>query len=682
MIEMDQLDIKAASVLDGYLVRKDLVRTFGHQFPVPTYVVEFMLGRYCASINQEEIDEGLEIVQRQLKSRTVRAGEEELFKARARENGEVKIIDLITARLDDKTDSYIAALPSLRLTDVRISPELANEHERMMTGGFYAEINLNYDAAIAQENKGRPFGIESLREIQLSKRDVLDILAEARKDFTTDEWKEFLFRSIGIEPEGLSHRQQDALMLRMVPFVERNYNMVELGPRGTGKSHLFQQISPYAHLVSGGKATVAKMFVENTPKGRRGLVCQYDVVCFDEVSGISFDQKDGVNIMKGYMESGEFSRGKESIRADGSIVMLGNFDVDIEHQQRVGHLFGPMPPEMRDDTAFMDRIHAFLPGWDVPKIGKELLTDHFGLVSDFLSECWNQLRNQSRVSVLQNRVFFGGALSGRDTNAVNKTVSGLLKLLYPGEGSIADDDIEWAVRVAMEARRRVKEQQKRIGAAEFRNTHFSYVMGTDGIEKFVSTPELHSENSISGDPLEPGQVWSISPGGGEDHPGLYRIEVNEGPGSGLKILNKPVPPAFKESMGFAEQNLYARSQQLVGDKNPRHHEFTVQLRAFDASKSGAKLGMASLIALCTALLKKSVRGGLIIGGEITLGGSIEPVHNPVMIAEIAVEKGASALLMPVSCRRQLVDLSDEMATKIDIKFYSDARDALLKAIVE
>ena len=682
MIEMDQLDIKAASVLDGYLVRKDLVRTFGHQFPVPTYVVEFMLGRYCASTNQEEIDEGLEIVQRQLKSRTVRAGEEELFKARARENGEVKIIDLITARLDDKTDSYIAALPSLRLTDVRISPELANEHERMMTGGFYAEINLNYDAAIAQENKGRPFGIESLREIQLSKRDVLDILAEARKDFTTDEWKEFLFRSIGIEPEGLSHRQQDALMLRMVPFVERNYNMVELGPRGTGKSHLFQQISPYAHLVSGGKATVAKMFVENTPKGRRGLVCQYDVVCFDEVSGISFDQKDGVNIMKGYMESGEFSRGKESIRADGSIVMLGNFDVDIEHQQRVGHLFGPMPPEMRDDTAFMDRIHAFLPGWDVPKIGKELLTDHFGLVSDFLSECWNQLRNQSRVSVLQNRVFFGGALSGRDTNAVNKTVSGLLKLLYPGEGSIADDDIEWAVRVAMEARRRVKEQQKRIGAAEFRNTHFSYVMGTDGIEKFVSTPELHSENSISGDPLEPGQVWSISPGGGEDNPGLYRIEINEGPGSGLKILNKPVPPAFKESMGFAEQNLYARSQQLVGDKNPRHHEFTVQLRAFDASKSGAKLGMASLIALCTALLKKSVRGGLIIGGEITLGGSIEPVHNPVMIAEIAVEKGASALLMPVSCRRQLVDLSDEMATKIDIKFYSDARDALLKAIVE
>ncbi len=424
------------------------------------------------------------------------------------------------------------------------------------------------------------------------------------------------------------------------------------------------------------------MFVNNAT-GQRGLVCQYDVVCFDEVSGISFDQKDGINIMKGYMESGEFSRGKESIRADGSIVLVGNFEVDVEHQQRIGHLFGPIPPEMRDDTAFMDRIHAYLPGWDVPKISKELLSDHFGLVSDFLSEFMSQLRRESRISTLQNRVHFGGALSGRDTNAVNKTVSGLLKLLYPGgTDHVPDDDLEWAVRIALEARRRVKEQQKRIGAAEFRNTHFSYVIGDDGVEKFVATPELQSENSISSDPLEPGQVWSISPGGMDDHPGLYRIEVNEGPGSGVKILNKPIPPAFKESMGFAEQNLYARAMQLAGDKDPRHHEFSIQLRAFDAAKSGAKLGVAALIALCTSLVKKSVRGGLIIVGEINLGGSIEPVHNAVTIAEIAVEKGATALLMPVACRRQLFDLSDDMATKIGIQFYSDARDALLKAMVK
>ena len=680
-VELDDMDRRAVEVLDGFLVRKDLVQTFSRQFPVPTYVVEFLLGRYCASVDPEEIEEGLKIVQRQLQSRTVRAGEEELFKSRAREEGEIKLIDIITARLDTKNDTYVAVLPSLQIKDARISPQLVNDHERMLTGGFYAEITLRYDAAVAKEKAGRPFGVEAIREIQLSSRDVLEKLGKAREQFSTDEWKGFLLRSIGMEPSGLQPRQKDALFVRMIPFVERNYNLVELGPRGTGKSHLFQQVSPYAHLISGGKATVAKMFVNNAT-GQRGLVCQYDVVCFDEVSGVSFDQKDGVNIMKGYMESGEFSRGKESIRADGSIVLVGNFDVDVEHQQRIGHLFGPLPPEMRDDTAFMDRIHAFLPGWDVPKVNKDLLTSHFGLVSDFLSECWSQLRTHSRVSVLQARVQYGGALSGRDTTAVNKTVSGLLKLLYPVPHEVPDADLEWAVRLALEVRRRVKEQQKRIGAAEFRNTHFSYVLGEDGVEKFVATPELQSSSDIGDDPLEPGQVWTISPGTGEENPGLFRIEVNEGPGSGVKILNKPVPPAFRESMGFAEQNLYARPTQLVGDKDPRQHEFTVQLRAFDAAKSGGKVGVSGLVALCTALLRRSVRGGLIIVGEVNLGGSIEPIHDPVNLVEIAVEKGAQVVMMPVSCRRQLIDLSDEMATKVDVQFYSDAKDALLKAIAD
>jgi ATP-dependent Lon protease len=291
-----------------------------------------------------------------------------------------------------------------------------------------------------------------------------------------------------------------------------------------------------------------------------------------------------------------------------------------------------MPPEMQDDTAFMDRIHAYIPG--------------------------------------------------RDTNAVNKTVSGLLKLLYPGDCEISDEDIEWAVRIALESRRRVKEQQKRIGSAAFRNTHFSYTVGNDGVEQFVVTPELQSESYIGSDPLEPGQVWSISPGGNDEHPGLYRIEVNEGPGSGVKILNKPIPPAFKESVGFAEQNLYARSVQLVGDKEPRQHEFTVQLRAFDASRSGSKLSVAILVALATSLLKKSVKGGLVVIGEINLGGSIEPAFNPVNLVEIAVEKGATRILIPVNCRRQLADLSDDIAIKVNILFFADAKDALLKAMVE
>src|SRR5271157_3455782 len=386
-MELDHLDELAASAFEGYIVRKDLALRFRGQYPVPTYVGEFLLGRYCASTNDQEITEGLAIVERQMRERTVRPGEEELFKSRAREKGSIKLIDLITARLDSNTDSYLATLPSLRLTDARIEPEVVATNERMLTGGFYAEITLEYDASIAQEKNGRPFGIASLRPIQLSKRGVFDELSKGRQAFTTSEWKELLLRSVGFEPAALSPRAQDVLLLRMVPFVERNYNMVELGPRGTGKSHLYQQVSPYSHLISGGKATVARMFVNNA-SGQRGLVCQYDVVCFDEVSGISFDQKDGVNIMKGYMESGEFSRGHESIRAFGSLVFLGNFEVDVEHQQRIGHLLGPLPPEMRNDTAFMDRIHSFIPGWDVPKMEKTLFSELFGLVSDFLAECF------------------------------------------------------------------------------------------------------------------------------------------------------------------------------------------------------------------------------------------------------------------------------------------------------
>jgi ATP-dependent Lon protease len=516
-IELDELDKLAASVFDGYLVRKDLVRKYSRQYPVPTYVVEFLLGRYCASVNESEIAEGLEIVEKQLKDRTVRTGEEELFKARAKETGSVKIIDILRAKLDAKNDCYVAELPSLNLRDVRIDDQLVRDNERMLTDGFYAEVTLAYDGIIAQEKGGRPFGVSALRPIQMSKADVLDIYAKARRSFSTTEWIDFLLRSIGLEPAAFGDRAKRVVLLRMVPFVERNYNLIELGPRGTGKSHLFQQISPYAHLISGGKATVAKMFVNNA-SGQRGLVCQYDVVCFDEVSGISFDQKDGINIMKGYMASGQFSRGKESIRAEGSVVMVGNLDVDVEQQQKIGHLLSPMPPEMRDDTAFMDRIHGYAPGWDYPKRKpSEHLTDHFGLVSDFLSECWTRLRAGNRVSVLQGRVHLGGALSGRDLEAVNKTVSGLTKVLFPDpEMPVPDQDLEWIVRVALESRRRVKEQQRRVFKSEFRNTHFSYILGPDGAEQFVSTPELHSDEAIESDPLPPGQVWGVSLGPGEE----------------------------------------------------------------------------------------------------------------------------------------------------------------------
>ena len=684
MLELDALDRKAAAVFEGYLVRKDLVRKYSRQYPVPTYVVEFLLGRYCATTDEAEIEEGLAIVERQLADRTVRTGTEELFKARARDRGSIKLIDVVRARLDARTDSLIAELPSLSLRDVRVADALVKQHERMLTDGFYAEITLGYDAAVALEKNGRPFEIESLRAIQLSKAALLEALTQGRREFSREEWQRLLLRSVGLEPDALSPRAQVVALLRMAPFVERNYNLVELGPRGTGKSHLFQQISPYSHLVSGGKATVAKMFVNNAT-GQRGLVCQYDVVCFDEISGVSFDQKDGVNILKGYMESGEFSRGKESIRAEGGIVMVGNLDVDVAHQQRIDHLLSPLSPDMRDDTAFMDRIHAYVPGWDFPKLNpNEHFTPHFGLVSDFLSECWNRLRSgPGRAPVLQSRVHYGRALSGRDITAVNKTVSALLKLLYPDPNvEVQDDELERLVRIALEARRRVKEQQKRIFRSEFRNTHFSYALGEDGVEKFVATPELRTDDAIDPDPLPPGQVWGIGPTGQEAGASLYRIEASSGPGSGVRILNAPIPPSFRESARYAEQNLYARAKELVGDRDPRMHEYTVQLRAMDNDQSGAALGLPTLLALCGSLLAKSTKGGLIAVGGLNLGGSVDPLPNAVSVVEAAVEKQASVLLMPVSARRALLDLSDDMATRVNVQFYSDAPDALLKALLD
>jgi len=494
--QLDALDQLAAEVFEGYLVRKDLAQQFRGQYPVPTYVGEFLLGRYCATTDPEEIAEGLAIVERSMKERTVRAGEEELFKSRAREKGRVKIIDLLRARLDAKVDAYKAELPSLQLADIHISDQIVNEHDRMLTGGFYAEVTLEYIAALARESGGQPFRVESVRPIQMSTRDALDTFIAGRARFTLDEWRDLLLRSVGFEPSHFTTRQQDVLIARMVPFVVPNYNAVELGPRGTGKSHLFQQISPYAHLVSGGKATIANMFVNNAT-GRRGLVAQYDVICFDEVSGVSFDTKEGVNILKGYMESGEFSRGKESIRADGGIVMVGNFDVDVAEELRLGHLFRPMPKEMRDDTAFHDRIHAYLPGWDVPKVDPSYFTDHFGFVSDFLAECWSQLRRISRLDAIQGKIEWGSQLSGRDQKAANNTVNGLLKLLWPDpQMAVPDEALAWAADLALELRRRVKEQQAFIGIAEFGNVDLSYRVG-GGPDKIVYCDEsvLHRAQS-------------------------------------------------------------------------------------------------------------------------------------------------------------------------------------------
>ena len=459
---MDRIDQVVTEELEGLVVRKDLADKFRGRFSVPTYVGEFLIGKYCATSDEDEIQEGLEEVERLLSRRVVRTGDHELFKARAREEGAIQIIDIIRAKLDPARDEYVADLPSLQLSDARISSQLVVDNDRMLTGGFYAQIGLAY-----VPGEQRPFLVTEVRPIQAHARAGLDRLAEARALLTTREWKDFLLRSVGLEPRALSPQAQDAYFLRMVPFVVRNYNMVELGPRGTGKSHLFQQISPYAYLLSGGQTTVAQLFVNNA-SGQRGLVTQHDVIAFDEIAGIRFKDRDGINVMKGYMASGEFARGRESIRAEGGMAFLGNFEVDVQDQLRRGHLLAPMPEAMRDDTAFMDRLHAYVPGWDIPAVGAEQKTDHYGLVSDLLAQWWHELRAENRYVGLRERIAFNDNWRGRDAEAATKTIDGLIKLLYPDtEAQVSGDDLAWAVELATVSRRRVKEAQATIGTDEF-----------------------------------------------------------------------------------------------------------------------------------------------------------------------------------------------------------------------
>ncbi|GAA2471310.1 BREX system Lon protease-like protein BrxL [Terrabacter carboxydivorans] len=509
---MDRIDTIVTEQLEGLVVRKDLADKFRGRFSVPTYVGEFLIGKYCATSDEDEIQEGLEEVERLLSRRVVRTGDHELFKAAAREQGSIQIIDIIRAKLDSGRDEYIADLPSLQLNDALIPAPLVVNNDRMLTGGFYAQVTLTYVAG-----QPRPFLVTEVRPIQAHARAGLDRLAEARAMLSTSEWKDFLLRSVGLEPAALTSEAQEAYFLRMVPFVVRNYNMVELGPRGTGKSHLFQQVSPYAYLLSGGQTTVAQLFVNNA-SGQRGLVTQHDVVAFDEIAGIRFKDRDGINVMKGYMASGEFARGRESIRAEGGMTFLGNFQVDVENQLRMGHLLSPMPEAMRDDTAFMDRLHAYVPGWDVPALGKAHKTSHYGLVSDLLAQWWHELRSENRYVAVRGRIETNDEWRGRDHEAAEKTVDGLLKLLYPDPDSdVASEDLEWAMRLATVSRRRVKEAQAEIGVDEFgavelgfRVDHGPLVTPTCPERDLVRDPEFDFPSlGAKIDPHTPGLPTSV-----------------------------------------------------------------------------------------------------------------------------------------------------------------------------
>ncbi len=678
-VELDDLDRKLADLLPNMIVRKDLLRRMRTDYPVPMFVIEFLLGKYCASTDPDVIEEGLEFVRQSLADKYVKPDERERVKAQIKSTGSLQIVDKVSVVLKETQDKFWARLGNIDLDHVNIADTDIHRHERLLTGGIWAEVELGYDESYMFGGVTRPFHISRLTPIQLSNRDMTPFL-EARKGLSRDEWMDLLLRSLGLEPMHpyFTQRKKLLYLCRLIPLVERNYNMIELGPRGTGKSFVFQQVSPYSHLISGGQTTVAQMFV-HLGTGRRGLVCLWDVVCFDEAAGVRFPDKNGINIMKGYMEDGMFSRGTEVISAEGSIVFVGNIDGDIETISRTSNLFYELPREM--DSAFYDRIHSFLPGWEFDKTQDEYYTDHFGLVSDFLAEMFTQLRKTSYGDYAERFFRLGSHLQGRDQKAVRKTVSGLMKLLHP-HGEASKDELEEYIGLAMEMRRRVKEQLKKIGGLEYWDVNFSYTDKDNDQETFVPLPEGGEGGLIMAESLPPGSVYTVGWDAAEKKLALFLIQTAANPGSGRTIPLGALSRPMKEAIKTAEAYLRANLSNLGIDRDMKAYDFNIQAVNLSQAKEGSETAVAFFISLVSALLDRKIRPQTVVMGEMSVQGILLKVGNFTQRLELALDAGAKTIIVPSVNKRDLADVPDEILNKIQSIFYTDPLNAAVRALAE
>jgi ATP-dependent Lon protease len=674
-LQLDELDRLAAEAFPGLVVRKDLLRRMRSAFSVPAFVIEFLLGKYCASTDEEVIQEGLGFVRDTLAAKYVKPDEREVVKSAIKQHSTYEIIDKISVRLVETHDKYWGRLSNLNLDYINLDDGLVREHDRLLLGGIWAEIVLRYDDGYIFKNQNRPFFVESLRPIQLSTRNV-ESFVEARSRFTTDQWLDLLMRSMGYEPDHPYYTKRRKLhyILRLVPFVEKNFNLVELGPRGTGKSFVYQQLSPYCHLVSGGQTTTAQMFV-NLGTGQRGLVALWDVVAFDEAAGIRFTDKNGINIMKGYMEDGTFSRGRDIITAEGSMVFVGNIDGDIETIVRTSNLFHPLPKEM--DTAFYDRIHAYVPGWEFQKTADDAYTDHFGLVTDYLAEVFRELRKRSYGDYAEQDFRFGKHLGGRDQKAVRKTMSGLLKLLHP-DGQATKEEVEEYLAYAMEMRRRVKEQLRKMGGLEYWDTSFSYIDKNSGQETFVPVPEMGGGAIIAEGGLSPGSIYTIGTDAADNRLALFLLQTQMNRGSGRIIPLGNLSGRMKESIKTADAYLKANLKNLGVDHDLKAYDFTVQAINLNQAKEGAETAVAFFISFVSCLLAKSVQDRTVVLGEMSVHGTLLKVGSLPERMQLAVEAGAKRILIPSENKRDVAEVPDEILTAIQWQFYdSPTRAAIL-----
>lgn len=670
------LNEKLNKYFQGKIVRKDLTKKIKEGANVPVYVLEYLLGMYCSSTEEEQISEGVNNVKTILSDNFVRPDEAQKIISKLREQGCYTVIDRLTVKLNYKNDTYEAEFSNLGIKNVPLNSQYASEYDRLLCGGIWCIVQLEYYFDEEDKN-GCPFIIRKLTPIQMPHIDINEI-KEGRKAFSKDEWITILLRSTGMEADKFSEREKWLLLARMIPLVENNFNLCELGPRSTGKSHLYKEISPNSILVSGGQTTVANLFY-NMGRKTIGLVGLWDCVAFDEVAGITFKDKDGIQIMKDYMASGSFARGKEEKNASASMVFVGNINQSVESMLKTSTLFEPFPDEMGKDTAFLDRMHCYIPGWEIPKYRPEFFTNDYGFITDYLSEFMREMRKTSFSDAIDKYFKLGTNLNQRDVIAVRKITSGLIKIIYP-DGNFEKEDIREILEFALEMRRRVKEQLKKLGGMEFYDVNFSYIDNETFEEFFISLPEIGYGKLIPEGILKPGQLYTISQGK-NGMIGVYKLETEVVPGSGkFEKTGIGTDRETKESIETAFRYFRANSKSISAGISTTTKDYLMNFQDLNGIGMTNSLSLATFIALCSAALNKPLVSSIAVLGEITISGAIIKPEELASILQVALDSGAKKVLMPITSAADFPSVPSELMGSFDIVFYQTAENAVFKAL--
>lgn len=668
---------KLRQTFDGKIVRKDLTKKIKEGANVPVYVLEFLLGQYCCSDDDEVIEKGVQTVKRILADNFVRPDEAQKILAKLRSNGSHTVIDMITVKLDIKRNRFFAEFSNLGLGDVPIEDEYPEQFDRLLCGGIWCIVQLEYEYNEEDKKNGYPIQIRKLTPIQMPHVDI-DELKAGRKSFSKDEWIDIMLRSIGMEPDELTYREKWLLITRMIPLVENNFNLCELGPRSTGKSHLYKEISPNSILVSGGQTTVANLFY-NMGRKTVGLVGLWDCVAFDEVAGIRFKDKDGVQIMKDYMASGSFARGKEEKAASASMVFVGNINQSVDVLLKTSSLFDPFPPEMGTDTAFLDRMHCYLPGWEIPKFRPEHFTNDYGFITDYLSEFIRELRKEQYGDALDCYFRLGKNLNQRDTIAVRRMVDGYLKLIYP-DGEFSKDDLEEVLKLALEMRRRVKEQLKKLGGMEFYDVNFSYIDLESFEERYVTVPEQGGGKLIPEGMCNPGQVYTVSRGK-SGMIGVFRLESQMLPGNGkVERTGLGSDSKCKEAVNTAFNYLKANANRISGSISTTTKDYIINYQDLQGIGMTEKLALPTLVALSSIALGRPVQSSTVVLGEISISGTLIKVDELANTLQVCLDSGAKKVLIPSTSFVDFATVPPELMSAFQLIPYQSAEDAVYKAL--